>query len=623
MCGISGFIGQGTREDLENMVASIKHRGPDDEGLFFDHGIAFGHTRLSIIDLTAAGHQPMFNEKKTLGIVFNGEIYNFKELRAELIEAGYVFVSNSDTEVILFLYEHLKEKCFERLNGMFALALYDFTENKLILARDRMGEKPLYWALQDSTIIFGSELKTLMAHSRFKKEIDVASLNKYLLHQYVPTPYTIFSNVYKLEPATYLVYSDSRIVKQTYWNANFKTRSIEFSDALNTLDVELEGSVRKKLISDVPSGVFLSGGLDSSVVAYYAQKNSIHKIKTFSIGFKEASFDESKYAREVANFIGTDHYEKIVSVADCLAIIPSIAEILDEPMADSSILPTCILAEFAKQNVSVVLGGDGGDEIFAGYQTFQAQYFVDAYRKIPKFFRENVIERMVKKIPEFNTEFGMIFFLKKFIEGVEEDNFHTHQNWITTFRKREREYLFKQEKWTKVKTANEFEDTDRYISEIETDDECQKLLYFYMRTFLMDQVMVKVDRGSMHHSLEVRAPFLDHQVVDFVNTLPFNFKMKGLRTKYILKQLMKDKLPDHIIHRSKTGFRVPLASWLREDLRDFCNSVLSLEKTNKMGFFNYEYIEKMKNEHFEGSENNSRKLWTLIVFYLWYERWIV
>ena len=620
MCGLAGFIGSGSKHDLKCMVASIKHRGPDDDGYFFENNIALGHARLSILDLSSFGHQPMFNIKKTTGVIFNGEIYNFLELRQELENLGDTFVGNSDTEVIVHLYDHFKEGCFEKLNGMFAVAVYDFSKQALILARDRMGKKPLYLAQFNGTLMFGSELKVLMGHSLFEKEIDL--LNKYLYYQYVPTPNTIFKNVYKLEPASYLLYQNGTITKREFWNANFKIRDINFKDATGILNNEFEASVKRRLVSDVPLGVFLSGGLDSSTVAYYAQKNSAHKVKTFSIGFEEARFDESQSAREVASFLGTEHYEKIVSAKESLDLIPRIADLLDEPMADPSIIPTYLLSDFAKKEIRVVLGGDGGDELFGGYQTFQAEYFVGWYRKIPPYLRKNLIERIISAIPMRDEDFDALFFLRRFVGGIENNNFHTHQNWSAAFNKEDRTRLFKGEIWERLKAENEFNDVDRYIDEIETGNDRQKLLYMYMRTHLMDKVMVKVDRASMAHALEVRAPFLDYHLVDFVNTLPYQFKVKGLTTKYILKQLMKNLLPESVISKPKRGFNIPLSSWLRTDLKYFCDAVISKEKIDALGVFNYPYIEKIKAEHFKGVKNNSRKLWTLLVLCLWYERWM-
>ncbi|HEY4502306.1 MAG TPA: asparagine synthase (glutamine-hydrolyzing) [Candidatus Paceibacterota bacterium] len=621
MCGLVGFIGAGSEHDLRFMVASLKHRGRDDEGLFFEKGLALGHTRLSILDLTASGHQPMFNVKKTVGVVFNGEIYNFKELRQDLENLGYIFVGHSDTEVIVNLYDYYKEACFEKLNGMFAIALYDFVEHKLVLVRDRMGKKPLYWAQFEGTLLFGSELKALLEHSLFKKEIDLSSLNKYLYYQYVPTPNTIFKNVYKLEPATYLIYTHGKIVKRRFWNANFNTRDRSFNESIAILNNELELSVKRRLVSDVPIGVFLSGGLDSSTIAYYAQKNSAKRVKTFSIGFDETDFDESRYANDVAHFLGTEHYERKVSSKNSLDLVTKIPDLFDEPVADPSIIPTYLLSSFAKEHITVALGGDGGDELFGGYQTFQAEYFASWYRKVPRFFREEMIKKIVNAVPIFDKDFSPLFFIKKFIEGIDDNNFYTHQNWLSAYRREERKELFNPEVWESLENENEFDHIDRYRNEIESDDERQKLLYMYMRTYLMDEVLVKVDRASMAHALEVRAPFLDYQLVDFVNTLPYEFKVKGLTTKYILKQLMRDVLPRNIVSRTKKGFSVPLSLWLQTDLKDLCNAVLAKEKIEQQGLFNYDFIEKIKNEHFTNVRNNSRKLWTLLSFSLWYERW--
>lgn len=622
MCGITGFIGKGTKNDLQKMVDSIKHRGPDSQGVFFEGSVALGHTRLSILDLSLAGSQPMFDQDKNIGIIFNGEIYNFPELRKYLQGLGYKFRSTSDTEAIIYLYKEFGEKCFEKLNGMFAIAIYDFTKNRLILARDRMGKKPLYWCIFEDTLIFGSELKSLMGHPLFKKEIDLESLNKYLQYDYVPSPHTIFKNVYKLEPASYLVFEKGEIKKNIFWKMDFTERNISFKNAVVELGERINESTTRRLMSDVPLGVFLSGGLDSSAIAYYAQKNSKEKIKTFSIGFKEASFDESAYAREVAKHLDTEHHEKILSAKDSLDLIPGIADMIDEPVADASIIPTFLLSKFTRENVTVALGGDGGDELFAGYPTFQAGQLVDLYEKIPKVLRKGLIEKIINKIPASDKNLSIGFKLKKFIDGLSGERSHLHQRWLGSFSRSERGELFRKELWKNLENKNEFEDLDKYISEVSAGDYRNKILYLYMRTYMMDQVLVKVDRASMVNSLEVRAPFLDTSVVEFANSLPYSYKYKNFETKYILKKLMEGKLPKSIIYRSKKGFGIPLGKWLREDLKDFCNSVLSKENNQKIGLFNYKYIDKLKSEHFSGQKDNRKLLWNLIVFFLWYEKWM-
>ena len=622
MCGITGFIGKGTKDDLYKMVDTIKHRGPDAQGVFFQSGIALGHARLSILDLSSAGSQPMFDQDKTIGIIFNGEIYNFPELKKYLQNIGYKFKSTSDTEAIIYLYKELGEKCFEKLNGMFSIAIYDFSKNKLILARDRMGKKPLYWCVFNDTLIFGSELKSLLLHPLFKKEIDLISLNKYLQYDYIPSPNTILKNVYKLEPASYLVFDNGNIEKNIFWKMDFTERDISFKNAVNELGERIEDSTVRRLMSDVPLGIFLSGGLDSSTIAYFAQKNSKEKIKTFSIGFKEASFDESAYAREVSEHLGTEHYERILSAKDSLDLIPKIANILDEPMADASIVPTFLLSKFTREKVTVSLGGDGGDELFAGYPTFQADQIVGLYEKLPDFLRKEIIEKMIRKIPSSDKNLSIGFKLKKFIDGLEGKRDHLHQRWLGSFGRDERASLFKRDIWGRLSHENEFDDLDRYISEISADDYRNKILYLYMRTYMMDQVLVKVDRASMMNSLEVRAPFLDTNVVEFANSLPYSYKYSNFRNKFILKKLMEDKLPKNIVYRSKKGFGIPLGKWLREDLKDFCNTVLSKKNNDKIGLFNFEYIDKLKNEHFSGQKDNRKLLWNLIVLFLWHEKWM-
>ena len=622
MCGIAGFVGRGDHNDLKKMIASIKHRGPDDEGIFIGGNVGLAHARLSIIDLSSAGHQPMFNKDKTVALVLNGEIYNFQELKKSLIDKGYQFQSKTDTEVIINLYEELGEKCFEKLNGMFSLAIYDFRKNKLILARDRMGKKPLYWAIFNNTFIFGSELKALLEHHLFRKEINLESVNKYFSYEYVPTPHAIFKNVYKLEPATYLVYQNSEIKKEKFWKPDFTTNYIDLNDALSGLDKKIEESVKIRLVSDVPLGIFLSGGLDSSTVAYYAQKNSKEKIKTFSIGFKEKSFDESDYAKQVSNFLGTEHCHHIFMPEDALNLIPKISEIIDEPLADDSIIPTFLLSNFTKQRVTVALGGDGGDELFAGYQTFQAQKLADIYKRIPLSIRKNIIEKIISHLPVSDKYFSIDFKLKKFIEGFYGDKKYMHQRWLGNFSKQEKSQLFNKEIWRELEAKNEFDDIDNYLKEINTLDFNNQMLYLYMRTYMMDRVLVKVDRASMFASLEVRAPFLDFNAVDFVNSLPYEYKIKGFTTKYILKKLMRDKLPKNIVLRSKQGFGLPIGFWLRNDLKDFCNEILSRDNIKKGGLFNPDYIKELKQEHFSGKKDNRKKLWSLLIFQLWHEKWL-
>lgn len=622
MCGIAGFVGAGTRGELEIMIETLHHRGPDSFGVDVRDNVGFAHARLAILDLSSAGAQPMWSENKTVCVVFNGEIYNFQELKKDLAQKGYIFRSSSDTEVILALYEEDGERVFEKIEGMFAIGLYDFKRKKLLLARDRMGKKPLYWCHVSGTFLFASELKALVTHPLFKKELNFSSLNKYFLHDYIPTPHTIFKNVYKLLPGTHLSFSEGKIRKEKFWEMNFPPLDISFREALSSLEKKLDHAVQTRLVADVPLGIFLSGGLDSSTIAYYAKKNSSGKIKTFSIGFEEESFDESAYAEEVARFLGTEHYNFAIKAKDLLDIIPRVADMTDEPMADASIIPTFILSKHTRGHVTVALGGDGGDELFAGYPTFQAETLVSWYEKFPRF-SHTMAQKFSASLSVSHKNFSFDFWLKKFLEGSDDmDAGHRHQKWLGAFSREDRRALFATDVWQEIETQNEFEDTDRYMKEWDTADKRNALLYLYQRTYMMDEVLVKVDRASMQNALEVRAPFLDAKVVEFVNALPYHFKQRGFTGKYILKKLMTGKLPPHIIHRRKKGFGVPIGKWFQNELKDFCNDTLSEENMKQGGLLNCEYVVTLKDEHFSGAKDHRKKLWNLVVFELWRRKYL-
>jgi asparagine synthase (glutamine-hydrolysing) len=634
MCGITGYYGHGDREILTRMTESIKYRGPDDGGFFIDRNIGLGHRRLAIIDISAGGHQPMANEDESVVIVFNGEIYNFKDLKKEL-KYKHVFKGSSDTEIIIHLYEEIGAQVFSRLGGMFAIAIFDKRENKLILARDPMGKKPLYYGIFSSTLVFGSELKAILMHPFAKRELDLKSLNKYLIYEYVPTPHSIFKNIFKLEPGHYLEYDGHEVKKSKFWDiafnnfqfpiSNFQTISKSqflITNVIDELDRRLNNAVQNRLVSDVPLGIFLSGGIDSSAIAYYAQKNSAQKIKTFSIGFKEASFDESSYARQVARFLGTEHYEKILGVNEAIDLIPKIADFLDEPMADPSILPTYLLSGFTREKVTVALGGDGGDELFCGYDTFVAEKFAEYYDKIPTFIRKNIIEKLAHAWPTSFNNISLDFKLKKFTAGFNGEKKYRYQRWLGSFDKEQRSLLFKPEVWSQLEKQNEFEEIDYYLSSIKDENFQNQLVYLYLRTYMMEDILAKVDRASMYNSLEVRAPFLDKEVVDFVNSLPVKMKIRGLKTKYILKKMLQGKLPAEIINRKKKGFGLPIANWISDDLKPLVLELLNETKIEREGLFNPQYINKLLEDHFNRRADNRKLIWTLVTFELWRERWL-
>lgn len=620
MCGIVGFSGCGDESSLQKMAETLRHRGPDDDGFYFEDGIGLGFRRLSIIDLNT-GHQPIFNEDKSIVVIFNGEIYNFEELRRDL-SARHNFYTKTDTEVIVHLYEELCEKCFEKFNGMFAIAIWDRRRNKLVLARDRMGKKPLYYFWDGKNFIFASELKAIKAHPLFRAELDLASLNKYLLYEYVPSPHSIFKNTQKVLPGNYLVLQDGRISVEYFWNTAFGGREdAPEKEILGKIDALIDDAVKIRLISDVPLGVFLSGGLDSSAVAYYAQKNSVFKINTFSIGFDDRSFDESGYAKCAADFLGTNHHTDVLTSRQAQELIPKIVDFLDEPMADASVIPTYFLSKFARQKVTVALGGDGGDELFMGYPTYLAHKFCGIYEKLPKFLRKNILELSVARLPVSLNNMSFDFRAKRFVSGLGLRSEYRNQIWLGAFGREERAELFRPEIWSELKNQNEFEDIDREIAPLAAEPTINKIIKLYQKHYLADEVLAKVDRASMASSLEVRAPLLDYRLVDFMNFVSFDKKMKNLKAKYLLKKLMAGKLPDKIINRSKKGFGVPLAKWFKGELRPFILEILSPEKIEKEGLFNWQFVNKLMQEHFDGKKDNKKPIWTLLMFELWLDRW--
>ena len=621
MCGITGFVGTGEESDVRRMIRSIRHRGPDDEGVYCAEGVGLGHARLSVIDLTPSGHQPMWNASRSIGIIFNGEIYNFLELKKMLVEGGYRPTGTSDTEVILALYEKYGEQCFAHLDGMFAIALYDRSCKKLLLARDRMGEKPLYFGRFDDTLLFASEPKAILLHPKAKKEINVRALNMYFALDYVPTPLSIWQGVEKLAPGTFLVYEAGKIRKERFWNPDFSEITIGENEAREELDLRLKHAVSSRLVSDVPLGIFLSGGLDSSTIAYYAalaKRTEGKKIHTFSIGFAERSFDESRYAEEVAKHLDTIHHHKMLSGEDSLEVIPEIFSLLDEPMADASIIPTRLLSQFTKEHVTVALGGDGGDELFAGYPTFQAEHMMGFYNVIPQILRKGIIAPLIAHLPSTTRNFSMEFKLRKFLEGADDTNMvRRHMRWLGTFNECERQKLFTEDLWRSIEKDNVYKEAERAAAEANAHDERNKLLFAYQRSYMMDQVLVKVDRAGTQRSLETRAPFLDHALVEFANRLPYNYKLHGVTTKYLLKKVMEGKLPNNIIHRQKKGFGVPIGEWLRGPLREWAEGLLSDDAPQKDGYIDLRYPRKLFSEHCSGKRDHRKKLWNILVFLEW------
>ncbi len=623
MCGIAGFIGQGDEAVLKKMTDSLQRRGPDDQGFFVKEGAGLGHRRLSIIDISGGG-QPIYNEDKTVVVVFNGEIYNFQKLRGELSSLGHKFYTKTDTEILVHLYEESGEDFLKKLNGMFALALWDDKKRKLILARDCLGEKPLHYAICGQTIIFGSEIKAILEHPLVLREIDFFGLAKYLAYEYVPAPQTIFKNIYKLEPGEYAVWENNLLRKSKYWEAGFNplpVGKLAERDIIASLEIEMERAVKERLVSDVPLGVWLSGGLDSTTIVYFAQKNSVRPIKTFSIGFSEPSFDETRYARQAASFLGTEHQERIIEAQDCLALIPQITDFLDEPLADGSIVPTFLLSKFTRENVKVTLGGDGGDELFMGYPTFQAHQMAKFYEKLPLFLRNKIIALLVNRLPADLSNISFDFKLKRFISGFEYPAEIRNQIWLGSFGPNDLKNIFTNEVYQSFRGQNIFEDIAKHSADLAGEPLENRLIYLYLKHYLQDDILVKTDRASMAVGLETRAPFLDHRLVELVNSLPADLKLKGWTTKYIFKKMMADKLPKNIVYRPKKGFGMPIGRWLKKELRDLALNLFQPEKIKREGIFNPAFISQLLNEHFSGKKDNRKQIWTLMVFEMWLEKW--
>lgn len=617
MCGIAGFLGSGTEENLWQMIKAINYRGPDYQGVSLTENIGFAHARLSIIDTDSRSHQPFFNPDKTLAIVFNGEIYNFLELKTELLKTNkYTFYTSSDTEVLLHAYAEYGIECLQKIHGMFAFAIFDFVKKELFLAKDRAGKKPLYYSIQNNTFIFASEPKAILQHPLVKKELNLEALNQYLTFDYVPTPSCIFNGINKLEASHFLIVKNgNNVEKKKYWHPSFVEEKIPYSNAVEKLDSLLNEAVKTRMVSDVPLGLFLSGGLDSSAIAYYAQKNSSQKIKTFSIGFNEKSYDESSYARLVASKLGTEHYEQILSAKQSIDLLPTIIEKQDEPFADPSIIPTYFLSQFTKQHVTVALGGDGSDELMAGYPTFISDRIAPLLHTFPSF-AISFFNTTSNLLPVSDKNISLDFKIKQFLKGFESNSAYTHSLWLGSFTPKSKLNLFTNDVKTKLHT-NGLECIDRYRDEVKNENEFNQLLYTYFRTYLQDDILTKVDRASMYASLEVRAPFLDTNVINFLNSLPKNYKIKGNNGKRILKDVMRNKLPNEIIDRPKKGFGIPVSVWLRNELKDVVNDLLSEKKVKEQGLFDWNYINKLITEHNSLKQNHRKLLWNILIFSYW------
>lgn len=609
------------------MAGSIRHRGPDDEGFWTGDGVALAMRRLSIIDL-AGGHQPISNEDGSAWIVFNGEIYNFPMLRNELAAAGHVFKTHSDTEVVLHGYEEWGSELPQHLNGMFAFAIWDRRRRQLTLARDRMGIKPLHYARLRDRFLFGSELKTLLADPALIREVDPVALRDYLCFEYVPSPATILTGVYKLPPGFVLTFrpDDAEPQCRRYWDLDLA--SSEQASPDGDLDASARGvlealhkAVELEMISDVPVGVFLSGGVDSSAVAAMMARIAPGEVDSFSIGFADPTFDESSHARLVAAHLGTRHHEMVLEPEAMHELVPLVTSQLDEPMADASIIPTYLLCRFARQHVKVALGGDGGDELFAGYPTLQAHRLAGYYRRLPAFVRRGLVAPMVDRLPVSMNNLSFDYRAKRFVRGAELPVGERHQRWMGAFTPEETASLLTPEFACGGGVARE----SAAISPQAPDglgDPLNQVLYLDAKLYLENDILVKLDRASMMNSLEARVPLLNVGFVEHVSRLPVSLKLRGLQSKYIFKRALRGLLPPAILQRPKKGFGIPVAKWFRGPLRGLLLDTLDAGKIRSQGMFEWPAVELLLKSHFGGRRDHRKELWTLFVFQRWVDTYM-
>jgi len=637
MCGIAGACwtnreGRLERQSLEAMIAVQRNRGPDDSGLYqaeFDSvqgaGVALGHARLSIIDLDS-GHQPLANEDETVWIVFNGEIYNYRELRTRLESAGHKFRTSSDTEVIVHLYEEYGTKCVDHLQGMFAFAIWDGNRKRLFLARDRLGQKPLIYRCEKNRLVFASELKALLQIPGARRELNPEAVDAYLTYQYVPHPLTILKGYAKLPPGHRAVFENGQLKIDKYWTPPFEPGAATESNPAATfssvqdwqqeLRKRLTSAVELRLRSDVPLGAFLSGGIDSTIISGLMQQLSDQKIHTFSIGFPVAKFDERVYAREASHFLGTEHHEEVVEPS-ALSMLPKLIWSYDEPFADSSAIPTMYLSEMTRQYVKVVLSGDGGDELFAGYDRYQAIKIGSWFDRFPRGVRKLAASSIWQKLPASVEQKSKRRRLKRLLAAMGEEPRRRYLKWITIFDEARREGLYSTE--FKLELGN-YDAADFLLAAFETcpsRDMVTRTSCADVLTYLPCDILTKVDRASMAYGLECRSPLLDHPVVELAAAMPIELKMSRGKKKKILTDTFSDLIPHSIQNRPKMGFGVPIDHWFRNELKELLYDTLLDDRALGRGLFNPDAVRKLVEEHVSAKWDHSYRLWSLLCLELW------
>jgi asparagine synthase (glutamine-hydrolysing) len=619
MCGICGMYNLDRHRPVDEsvvrtMTAQLSHRGPDEDGFHVDGSLALGMRRLSIIDLHE-GQQPISNEDGRIHVVLNGEIYNYRELRRTLVAKGHTFRTNSDTEAIVHAYEEYGERCVNHLNGMFAFAIWDEPQRLLMVARDRLGIKPLYYYFKNGQFGFCSELKPLLGAPAVDRCLDPRAVDALLHFDYVPTPLSIVKDVQKLPAGHLLTLGEKGLQLRQYWDVDYSRNGLhdpaEIEDGLMQ---RLTTAVSRQMVSDVPLGAFLSGGIDSSLIVALMCQQSSRPIKTFSIGFSDAGFDELKYARIVAKHFQTEHHERIVKASNTTLILEAI-EALDEPLADDSIVPTLLVSRLARGQVKVVLSGDGGDELFAGYDRYQADKLANWYAMLPAGWRTGVLEPLMDHVPQTTKRLGLVNIVKGVQTGARQPEWLGHARWLTYLGPSQRQQLYAPALLQALNGHDAYWHLRSRLGSENGRDRLSRQLYTDLKSYLVDDVLTKVDRMSMAASLEVRPPLLDHELVEYVARIPSHLKLRAFTSKHILKQAASRLLPPSIVHRRKSGFSMPVKNWLRRDLKPLLMD--TLDGLDRQGLFNAPHIRTLVAEHEAMRANHSHTLWALLVLGVW------
>ncbi len=627
MCGLCGilYVDESQpveRELLQQMTDAIRHRGPDDEGHYIDGHVGLGSRRLSIVGLDD-GHMPMSSADGTVTVAYNGELYNHPAIKQQLGSVEHLYHTQSDTESFLHLYRVYGDAFLEHTQGMFGIALWDGSTRRLILGRDRLGIKPLYYQFDGKALRFGSEIKSILCDPNVPREIDLEALNLYLSYLATPSPYTMIQGIRQLRPGEMLVYQNGQIYLQRYWKPEERIHPhyhIDEQEAVREIRERLSQTVQEHLLADVPVGAFLSGGIDSSVLVGLMKEHIGPDFQTFAIGFEGHDlFDETGDAKRVAEHFGTEHYEQKLAPSDLLNALDDITKQLDEPLADSSCLPVYYVSKLAAEHGKVVLSGDGGDEIFAGYRKYLGEHYRRYVSWLPRPVLTGLVHAVERTIPESRSNALMDYLrqIKKFFRGVDPDAFARHRKWALHFEDRLRKQFLHPDVLQAVNRDESTSFRKAFYDEMPQLDELSRMLWVDLRHGLPADMLVKVDRMSMMHSLEVRVPFLDHKLVEYAFSLPDRVKLKGTTTKWILKEAFKDMLPDDILHKRKHGFDVPVGEWFKNELRDVIEDVCSKQTVSKRGLFNYQAVQSLLRDHTNGKRDYNNQLWMLLSLELW------